>query len=256
VAVIPYAEIDTVFLDVGNTLISIDFERIAAELAARGLACEPDALRRAEASARPGYSELVFVGGRSTSPGQGVAPERSHYLAYLQAIFEKVHILARYPSADLERLVAELGPILRPGGRANVLWRSVMPDVPEALDRLRRRGLTLGVVSNSDGTVEQSLETAGLLPYLSVVIDSAIVGVEKPDARIFELALARCGARPERTLHIGDIYHADVTGARAAGLHALLLDPFDDWPPIDCERAPDLAAVADRFERAGLIGAS
>jgi putative hydrolase of the HAD superfamily len=114
---------------------------------------------------------------------------------------------------------------------------------------MRDRGLTLVVVSNSDGTAERSLEAAGLRPYLSDVIDSAIVGYEKPDARIFEHALRHSGARPERTLHVGDLYHADVTGARAAGIHAVLLDPFDDWTGIDCDRAPDLWAVAERLEK-------
>ena len=131
----------------------------------------------------------------------------------------------------------------------------VMPGVPQALERMQRQGLTLAVVSNSDGTCATSLEEAGLLRYLNFVIDSAEVGVEKPDPRIFEIALARCGADPRRTLHVGDLYHADVAGARGAGLHALLLDPYGDWPPMDCERAPDLSAVADKVEaaRAGRV---
>ncbi|HEX5216545.1 MAG TPA: hypothetical protein VFV98_13880, partial [Vicinamibacterales bacterium] len=60
---VPYADIDTVFLDVGNTLISIEIDRVAAELSARRWPCKPHALRRAEAAARPGYSHRVFVGG-------------------------------------------------------------------------------------------------------------------------------------------------------------------------------------------------
>ena len=63
---IPYADIDTVFLDVGNTLISIDFDRVADELTTRRLPCEPDVLRRAEAAARPGYSHRIFVAGAAT----------------------------------------------------------------------------------------------------------------------------------------------------------------------------------------------
>jgi FMN phosphatase YigB (HAD superfamily) len=237
---VPYADIDTVFLDVGNTLISIDFDRVSTELAARRWRCESDALRRAEAAARPGYSERVFV--------TGVPPERSLFHWYLTAILERAGCLSSLSPVALDELVSEIGPILRPDGRANVLWRMVMPGVPLALERLQRKGITLAVVSNSDGTCARSLEEAGLRRYLRFVIDSAEVGVEKPDPRIFEIALARCGADPRRTLHIGDIYHADVAGARSAGLHALLLDPYDDWPPMDCERAPDLLAVADRLE--------
>jgi HAD superfamily hydrolase (TIGR01509 family) len=237
--VIPYDQIDTIFLDVGNTLISIDFDWIAAELGARGFACEPAAVRRAEAASRPGYSQRLFV--------DGVEPGTNLFQMYLSTIFERLDVTARLPPPGLQDLVTELRPVLRPDGRASVLWRSVMPQVPEALARMHGRGLTLVVVSNSDGTAERSLEAAGLRPYLDLVIDSAIVGYEKPDARIFEHALRQSGARPERTLHVGDLYHADVTGARAAGIHALLLDPYDDWTGIDCDRAPDLSAVAERF---------
>jgi HAD superfamily hydrolase (TIGR01549 family) len=247
VAPVPYADIDTVFLDVGNTLISIDFDRVATELAARRLPCEADLLRRAEAAARPGYSERVFV--------TGVRPDRSLFHSYLSAIFEQVQrsrarSLASLSPTELDELVTELGPVLRPGGRASALWRMVMPGVPQALERLRRQGLTLAVVSNSDGTCAQSLDEAELLQYMNVVIDSAEVGIEKPDPRIFEIALARCNADRRRTLYVGDLYHADVVGARGAGLHPLLLDPNGDWPPLDCDRAADLSAVADRLESA------
>jgi HAD superfamily hydrolase (TIGR01509 family) len=245
VKTIPYADIDTIFLDVGNTLISIDFDRVAEELGARQFSCAPEALRRAEAAARPGYSERVFV--------TGVPPHRSLFHWYLLAILEQATGLSLSPT-QLDELVTEIGPILRPEGRASVLWRMVMPGVPEALERLKRRGLRLAVVSNSDGTCAKSLEEAGLLRYLSFVIDSADVGVEKPDPRIFEIALDRCGADPRRTLYIGDLYHADVVGARGAGLHALLLDPYGDWPQMDCERAAGLSEVADRVAGVGKIG--
>ncbi|HEX5216397.1 MAG TPA: HAD-IA family hydrolase, partial [Vicinamibacterales bacterium] len=216
-------------------------DRVAAELSARRWPCKPHALRRAEAAARPGYSHRVFVG--------GARPDRSLFHSYLCAIFEQADSLAALSPAECDALVTELAPVLRPDGRASALWRMVMPGVPEALERIRQHGLTLAVISNSDGTCAASLEAAGLLRYMNVVIDSAEVGVEKPDPRIFEIAVARCGADPRRALYVGDLYHADVVGARGAGLHALLLDPYGDWPPLDCERATDLSAVADRLAR-------
>lgn len=235
---VPYQQIDTIFLDVGNTLISIDFEWVAAELAARRLACAPEALRRAEAAARPGYSHRLFV--------EGVPEATDLFRTYLLAMLEQLDVTARLAPSDLEALTTELRTVLRPDGRASSLWKTVMPRVPEALARLRDLGLKLVVVSNSDGTAEQSLIAAGLRPYLSAVIDSAIAGYEKPDPRIFAHALDICGARPERTLHVGDIYHADVAGARGAGIHAVLLDPFDDWTTVnDCDRVADVWAVAD-----------
>jgi HAD superfamily hydrolase (TIGR01509 family) len=122
--------------------------------------------------------------------------------------------------------------------------------VPEGLAAFRALGLRLVVVSNSDGTAERGLAAAGLRPYFEAVMDSAVVGYEKPDPRIFEHALAAIGGAPERAAHVGDLYHADVTGARAAGVHAVLLDPFDDWQAVDCERARDLPDLAARIAEA------
>ncbi|HEY8549237.1 MAG TPA: HAD family hydrolase [Vicinamibacterales bacterium] len=229
--------IDTLFLDVGNTLISIDFPWVAEELAARGHPCTADLLCRAEAAARPAYSRRIFV--------DGVPPGADLFREYLRSIVTGVESVSALAEDAREALLSELRAVLRPDGRASVLWRRVMPRVPEALARLRDLGLRLVVVSNSDGTVERSLEEAGLRHYMSAVIDSALVGFEKPDPRIFLAALERSGADPDRTLHVGDLYHADVEGARAAGIRALLLDPFDDWQVDGCDRAPDLFAVAD-----------
>jgi HAD superfamily hydrolase (TIGR01509 family) len=238
--VIPYSRIDTVFLDVGNTLISVDFDWIASELATRQLACPAEVLRRAEAAARPAYAKWIFV--------DRLPAGADLFRIYLSAMLGCADATRNLGAPAFEELVTELRAALRPDGRASVLWRSVMPRVPEALARLKRRGVTLVVVSNSDGTVERSLEVAGLRPYFDTVIDSALVGFEKPDRRIFDCAIERSGADRERTLHVGDLYHADILGARAAGIHALMLDPFGDWSLDDCDCVPDLWAVADLLD--------
>jgi putative hydrolase of the HAD superfamily len=110
--------------------------------------------------------------------------------------------------------------------------------------------LRLAVVSNADGTVERALTEQGLRPHLELVVDSAVVGMAKPDPRIFAHAITALECTPDSTLHVGDMYFADVAGARGAGIHAVLLDPFDDWPDVDCLRLPNLGAVRDRFREA------
>ena len=234
---LPIADIDTVFLDVGNTLISIDFDWVSAELGARGVSTDAEALRRAEAAARPGFSRRLFV--------DGVPAETDLFRAYLVAMIERLPSAAPLSPVEFDTLISELRRVLRPDGRASVLWRSVMPGVPDALARMLAQGLRLVVVSNSDGTVEQSLADAGLRHYMAHVVDSALAGYEKPDPRIFLHALEHTGAEAGRTLHIGDLYHADVVGARGAGVHALLLDPYDDWHDLDCPVARHLMEVAD-----------
>jgi putative hydrolase of the HAD superfamily len=228
----PWAAIDTVFLDAGNTLVSMDFELICRVLASHGVACTPDALARAEAAARPALSR--FLAGASPDWPDTFAFYVGAILAALGGDAVDVHAaLAPRLAADVRSAVA-----------TQRLWSRVLPGVPDALRDLRAAGLTLVVVSNSDGTVEQGMIATGLRPHLHHVVDSALVGIEKPDPRIFQHALDAVGARPERTLHVGDLYAVDVLGARAAGVHALLLDPYGDWGDVDCARAPDVASVA------------
>jgi len=100
------------------------------------------------------------------------------------------------------------------------------------------------VVSNSDGSVEKGLSGLGLSQHFYAIIDSQVIGYEKPDPRIFEHALAICNADPDRTVHIGDMYDTDILGAKAAGIHSILLDPYNDWNITDCPKQPDLLNFA------------
>ncbi|MDX1650641.1 MAG: HAD-IA family hydrolase, partial [Myxococcota bacterium] len=202
--------------------------------------CEPEALRRAEAAARPALSTRLAAG--HSTEGEDT------FALYLRGV------LARLPEPPepeaAAALAAALTPVLRVPGRADRLWSRLLPGVRGALDAFRTMGLRLVVVSNADGSVERGLRAAGVRAFFDAVVDSAHVGFEKPDPRIFTHALRGVGAEASRTLHVGDLYHADVEGARAAGLHALLLDPWNDWPEPDCERLPDLAALAARLRKA------
>ena len=238
---IPFGGIDTLFLDAGNTLISIDFDWVAAELEKRGTSCSPDAICRAEAAARSETSELLSRG----STSEGLDP----FQVLLLGIFSRLDNVSAQGRDRAIELAAELGPVLLTPGRSDLLWRTVMPSVPEALQSLKESGLNLVVVSNSDGTVAQNLKDRGLAVYFSHIIDSAVVGIEKPDPRIFEYALDVSGARREATVHVGDMYFADVEGAHAAELEAILLDPFDDWKEVDCLKVADLWSLAKNLRK-------
>jgi putative hydrolase of the HAD superfamily len=227
-------DIDAVFLDAGNTLVTLDHALVCEVLAAEGVRVEPAALARAEAAARPAVSRML---------GGGVSSEQPDtFTFYVQRILER---LAGAPgNGDPAALATRVVRALRGGVATQRLWSHVLPGVPEALQTLRDAGLSLVVVSNSDGTVEDGLGAVGLRSLLHGVVDSAVVGAEKPDPAIFRHALDLAGTRPDRTLHVGDLYSVDVLGARAAGLHAVLLDPYGDWDDVDCPLATDLHALA------------
>jgi putative hydrolase of the HAD superfamily len=237
---VPYERIEVVLLDVGGTLISMDFSWVQEELRSRGIRCSRAQLERAEAAARPTVSRENAALLERGRPQLG-------FERFLALWFERLGILLGTGGLEPVRLATELSPILRPPGHSYRLWSAVLPGVEEALSDLTQMGLRLAVVSNSDGTVERSLTDHELRGYLEVVVDSAVVGMEKPDTGIFAHAMTAMRCSPEVTLHVGDMYFADVVGARGAGAHAVLLDPYDDWLDADCPRLPDLAAVRDRF---------
>ena len=90
------------------------------------------------------------------------------------------------------------------------------------LTALRQR-FTLGVISNFYGNVATLCQECGLAALCDIIIDSAQVGVSKPEQRIFTLALEQLGCAPHRAAYIGDSFERDVLGARAAGLRTIWL---------------------------------
>lgn len=111
------------------------------------------------------------------------------------------------------------------------LWNHPLDGVAATIDRIRGRGVRVAVVSNSDGSVRDSLQRAGLLDLFEFVIDSHEIGVAKPDPAIFLAALERMGLVPEETWYVGDSVFHDVEGARAARLaRAVLVDPYQLGP--------------------------
>lgn len=110
----------------------------------------------------------------------------------------------------------------------------VFPDVVPALSQLRRRGLTLGAVSNWVWTLPELLHSLDLIRLLHFVVPSARVGFEKPHPEIFRRALELAGVEATEALHVGDHVDADVAGAQGVGMDAVLLDRRGRH-----ERAPD-----------------
>jgi putative hydrolase of the HAD superfamily len=122
-------------------------------------------------------------------------------------------------------------------------WTHVGAQVPAALRAIAALGVPLGVVSNSDGTVEGELRRLGVCyarddqeppvrgVEVGIVLDSAVVGIAKPDPEIFRIALKALGVPAgETVLHVGDSLRYDVAGAQAAGIRPVHLDPHQDCP--------------------------
>jgi putative hydrolase of the HAD superfamily len=163
--------------------------------------------------------------------------DRDRASAYLETLFLEAGVPASRMGLVREQLSRLHGELH--------LWSGIADDTHDALTRLRQAGLRLGVVSNSDGRVEEALEAAGLRPYFDVVVDSTLIGVEKPDPAIFRAALAALEVPPEAALYVGDLYEIDVLGANAASIPAVLLVPPGAPHPLGCAATSSLRALAD-----------
>lgn len=235
---LPWSQIEFVCIDAGNTLFGMDLERICDLLAAEGVATDREELERAEMAARPEVSRF-----RLEDPQAGI----SGFQVYFRATLGGLAAAHTLPNQELDRISQRLAPILDGPGKKRLLWTRVLPGVPEALRALRDDGLRLVVVSNSDGTVEKKIERYGFRAYFDRVVDSAVVGVRKPDPVIFDYALRGFGIAPERAIHVGDSYASDVLGAQRAGLHAVLLDPGGHWVDWPCTRLPTFLDLARKL---------
>lgn len=218
----------TIFLDAGGVLVTPNWQRVSDALAAHGVSIAPDKLSSADPLAR-----------RDIDLGLGSAvSDQQRGWGYFNLVLEHCGL----PPSPAT--IAALEELQRYHAEHN-LWESVPDGVPAALDRLRAMGLKLVVVSNANGKLKYLFTRLDLARRFDVMLDSAEEGVEKPDPRLFELALERGGGRREQTLHVGDLYNVDVEGARAAGLEAVLLDVADLYGGFDCRRIRSLAELPD-----------
>lgn len=132
-------------------------------------------------------------------------------------------------------------------------WSRVVPGAKEGLRELAATGLRLGVVSNADGTTAERLAREEVLQVgpgpgveVETLVDSGVVGVSKPDPRIFELALDALGLAADEVVYVGDTPAIDVVGARRAGIVPVLMDPYELHLDADYDRVASLSELASR----------
>lgn len=228
--------ITTIFLDAGGTLIHPDRAFILRTLADFGVARDEAAFLIADQTAREARSAAIRSG--------QIIDDAGSWRLYAARLLD---VLGCTPE-----IAVDVSAVVAQRHREGTLWTHVEPGTADTLAELKGRGFTLGVVSNADGRVEQFLDYAGLRPHLDFIVDSGRVGIEKPDPRIFQIALERAGAQPQQAVHVGDVYEVDVVGARAAGIQPIFLGAAGLAPPDDVvviRSFTELARALDRLQR-------
>jgi putative hydrolase of the HAD superfamily len=225
------ANVELLCLDAGNTVIFLDHERLGRLLGG----IEPDVLVRAEGEAK----RLAESGGLvdvdwtyETRPGA----------AAWGRMVATIAVSAGVPRGEAGRL---LDVVWRDHEVKNLWWK-VPPGLGEALDEIRALGVKVAIISNSEGMLERLFRELDVLRHFDRVVDSGIVGFEKPDPRIFRVAFDAFGIEPAKALHLGDVFATDILGARAAGCRYGLVDPYGHYEGLhpDVPRVPGATEVA------------
>ncbi len=226
-----------VLLDAGETLFGprVSFGAVYARiLAPMGIDRPPAAFEGAIRSVWRELADAVPAGLDRYSFFDG--GEEGYWLRFAAGAIERA-AGDPLPAGLVERAL----PLLREAFLEREAWE-VFPDTIPSMDRLRREGARLCVVSNWDSRLPYLLKILGLEPYLDAVAVSHFVGHEKPAPEIFHRALAMLGAREDESVHVGDLPEVDLAGARAAGIDALLVDRRGRLEP-SLGALPDLAHV-------------
>jgi putative hydrolase of the HAD superfamily len=224
-------KVSAILLDAGGVLVFPEPANLLPPLRQAGLDPNLATLERAH------YHAMAAQDRQATPPVQNTW-WRDYLTAYLAA--------CGVAEAHCEPLAIEIAGHPRRYG-----WAHAGLGVKDGLRALAGFGLPMGVVSNSNGTVEGDLRRVGVCYVpdgdgpdgdgrapegvkMGVILDSAVVGVAKPDPGIFRIALDALSVPADGgVLHVGDSLRYDVAGALAAGLQPVHMDPYGLCPAPD-----------------------
>jgi putative hydrolase of the HAD superfamily len=217
-----------IFFDAGNTLIYPQFDQLAQELSREGRPASAEDFRAAERTAKRVLDDWLWPQIRRGHVPRTI--DMHYWREYMKALMAQLRVAEPEHAAVIDRVASAFRQI--------TFWSEMLPDTPAYLESWRARGFHLGIISNSNGRLEEQLQRMDLARYFSVIIDSHHVGVEKPHPEIFRIALARATERiePGEAIFVGDTYATDIGGASLAGLRGVLIDRVGAYPQAEGPR--------------------
>jgi putative hydrolase of the HAD superfamily len=218
-----------VFFDVGETLIHVEpsfADLFVTVLAGAGHERSEDEVREATTHVYTRFSEAARDGSMWTT-----SPERSQ--KFWTSVYDRMLGELRIPEGD---------------GLANTLYREftrmenyvLFDDVRPTIAALQGAGLLLGIVSNFEAWLEDWFGLHELIETFPVRVISGIEGIEKPDERIYRLALERTGVDAADAAYVGDNPEFDVDPPAALGMFPVLVDRRERFPDHAGTRVRDL----------------
>ena len=212
--------IDLVTFDLYDTLVEMDvprWDRFARAMQAVGFAADPLHLRHVDRAAEDYYT---IENGKVPIRDRPEEEQDEFRLVYAET-----YLRAAGAPTDRETVQRVRQHYVDEIGTHGWVY-SMFDDVIPALERLETAGVKRAVVSNADADVTAFCLNMGFATHMDLIVTSALVGYEKPDARTFFAALDPLGVAPANALHVGDQALSDVVGSLAIGMHAALIDRY------------------------------
>ncbi len=228
-------DVELVCLDAGNTVIFLDHARVAELCTEHGFSVTEETLITSEGEAKRRAEDDTMIDAtwknrqRPGATGWGRMVGTMLFCAGAEA-----------------RSLGELLDVLWTEHCDLNLWRNVPTGFSGAAAAWKQTGGKIVVVSNSEGMLTKLFARLGIDGAFDHVVDSGLVGIEKPDPRIFDIAREKAGGvAKERTLHLGDMFSTDILGALAAGIRHALIDPYNHYESrhADVPRVPGAVEV-------------
>jgi len=209
--------IKAIFFDVGNTLFFYNYEFLRGLLIERfSVDVTKDELEAAHQIIRQSLGPLL---------DQGLSHE-----AIVEEAYRRWFLAIGIEEERIETVI----DAIRNHPFRHMFWSRMEEGAKELLTWFRDRGYRLGIISNAEGQIRRLIDYAGLTMSFDTILDSHEIGFQKPDERIFWRGLADLNVKPSEAVHVGDLFEADIIGARAVGIIPILVDREGRYPDADC----------------------
>jgi len=226
--------IKAVFFDLYQTLVRYDPPREETEakvLKELGINVTPEGL------VRPIIAADEFIYNEIARRALGDRSQEEKIALYLQ--YQEILLREAGIECDQKTIYKLLGAMQQ--AKMELI---LFDDVAPALDGLKGKGLTLGLISNVEQDMTGTLTRLKLTDWLTVIVTSQDAGAGKPRPEIFRYALKKAGIEAAEAIYVGDQHQVDVIGSRGAGMKAILIDRGDYYQDItDCPRIKSLTEV-------------
>jgi putative hydrolase of the HAD superfamily len=216
----------TIFFDVGNTLLFPDRATILAPLAKLGHSATLEQWHAIERTTKRTFDKVMQEG----DPG-----DFNFWFMFFERLLD-----------DLKVRDAQVHNALVESIRQSANWCVIRAGTRELLQQLGKR-YPLAVISNADGKIEEVLKRCGIADCFATITDSGLVGYEKPHPAIFQAALQAMQAKAEDSLYVGDVYSVDYLGATDVGMQGVLMDVSGAYRGADADRVESLEELVQRL---------